>query len=177
MQSLGREPQGPDGAYSGPVSNLTVRLPRDYHDRLKATAKAQGYRTSDYYIAVLDEFIRNGLQRHPPLRGDQRRRTGLHLRAVRSYRARARQGAQPAGGRERVDLHRHRTPSRRRSGGLRPTSPPGPALAPAPVINTFMSGEGAGRRRMSEAWRFHDPGLCAIGSAPLQQDQGEDPAA
>lgn len=67
MQSLGREPQGPDGAYSGPVSNLTVRLPRDYHDRLKATAKAQGYRTSDYYIAVLDEFIRNGLQRHTHL--------------------------------------------------------------------------------------------------------------
>lgn len=54
-------------SYTGQVLNLTARLPRSHHNQLKEEAKRRGLRAGEFYVLVVDAFMRGDLARHPYL--------------------------------------------------------------------------------------------------------------
>lgn len=48
---------------TGPVFNMTARLPRRYHNAVKDRAKGEGRRASDLYVDILSRFITDQLGR------------------------------------------------------------------------------------------------------------------
>lgn len=63
MTTMDESPSETDGEWGVLRANLSMRIPRWAHKRMKAKARDEGLTAADLYTAVLDDFLDNELDR------------------------------------------------------------------------------------------------------------------